>query len=623
MIVKIVNQSAYPLPKYATALSAGMDLNANIESPIELHSLERTIVPTGLFIELPQGYEAQIRPRSGLAAKHGITVANAPGTIDADYRGEIKVILVNLSKETFVIKPGERIAQMVIAKYSQIQWQQVDKLSETLRGEGGFGSTGLGVKANNISVSKICSKDGKPDIYKLYTLYQKTTGLCTDTRKIQEGCMFLALKGENFDGNDFLTQALEKGAAYVISDNKQKASAAKKQFPKRVIVVDDSLRTLQQLAKHHRLQFKIPVIGLTGTNGKTTTKELINAFLSTRYKVVATEGNLNNDIGVPLTLLRIDKDTEVAVVEMGASHPKDIATLVALVCPSFGLITSIGKAHLQGFGSLEGVMKAKGELYDNLQEHKKIAFVNTDNPLLREMAEKRLEMQIVPYGLTSNSARLLPNTDKDPFLKLEIADPSGSKGGKMIKIKTNLIGSYNSDNVLAAISIGTYFAVPTSDAVKAISAYVPSNNRSQMTKTRHNVLIKDTYNANPTSMKASLESFNALQLSSRKMSKVMLLGDMRELGDDSQKEHRNILDVALKFHPAKLLLVGEEFAKAYKSLYDKNADCIKESRGKTEVMLFENTPALAAYLKDNPLKDKAILIKGSHSIGLEKLFDLL
>lgn len=623
MIVKIVNQSAYPLPKYATALSAGMDLNANIESPIELHSLERTIVPTGLFIELPQGYEAQIRPRSGLAAKHGITVANAPGTIDADYRGEIKVILVNLSKETFVIKPGERIAQMVIAKYSQIQWQQVDKLSETLRGEGGFGSTGLGVKANNISVSKICSKDGKPDIYKLYTLYQKTTGLCTDTRKIQEGCMFLALKGENFDGNDFLTQALEKGAAYVISDNKQKASAAKKQFPKRVIVVDDSLRTLQQLAKHHRLQFKIPVIGLTGTNGKTTTKELINAVLSTRYKVVATEGNLNNDIGVPLTLLRIDKDTEVAVVEMGASHPKDIATLVALVCPSFGLITSIGKAHLQGFGSLEGVMKAKGELYDNLQEHKKIAFVNTDNPLLREMAEKRLEMQIVPYGLTSNSARLLPNTDKDPFLKLEIADPSGSKGGKMIKIKTNLIGSYNSDNVLAAISIGTYFAVPTSDAVKAISAYVPSNNRSQMTKTRHNVLIKDTYNANPTSMKASLESFNALQLSSRKMSKVMLLGDMRELGDDSQKEHRNILDVALKFHPAKLLLVGEEFAKAYKSLYDKNADCIKESRGKTEVMLFENTPALAAYLKDNPLKDKAILIKGSHSIGLEKLFDLL
>ena len=268
-------------------------------------------------------------------------------------------------------------------------------------------------------------------------------------------------------------------------------------------------------------------------------------------------------------------------------------------------------------------MKAKGELYDNLQEHKKIAFVNTDNPLLREMAEKRPEMQIVPYGLTSNSARLLPNTDKDPFLKLEIADPSGSKGGKMIKIKTNLIGSYNSDNVLAAISIGTYFAVPTSDAVKAISAYVPSNNRSQMTKTRHNVLIKDTYNANPTSMKASLESFNALQLSSRKMSKVMLLGDMRELGDDSQKEHRNILDVALKFHPAKLLLVGEEFAKAYKSLYDKNADCIKESRGKTEVMLFENTPALAAYLKDNPLKDKAILIKGSHSIGLEKLFDLL
>ncbi|MBQ1882536.1 MAG: dUTP diphosphatase [Bacteroidales bacterium] len=623
MIVKIVNQSPYPLPKYATALSAGMDLNANIENPIELHSLERAIVPTGLFIELPQGYEAQIRPRSGLAAKFGVTVANAPGTIDADYRGEIKVILVNLSKETFVIKPGERIAQMVIAKYSQIQWQQVEKLSETLRGEGGFGSTGLGVNANNISASKICGKDGKPDMFKLYALYQKTSGLCTDTRKIKEGCLFLALKGENFDGNDFLIQALEGGAAYVISDNKQKAAPAKKQFPKKVIVVDNCLRTLQQLARHHRLQFKIPVVGLTGTNGKTTTKELINAVLSTRYKVVATEGNLNNDIGVPLTLLRIDKDTEVAVVEMGASHPEDIATLASLVCPSFGLITSIGKAHLQGFGSLEGVMKAKGKLYDNLQEHHKIAFLNTDNPLLVKMASQRPEMQIVPYGITSNSAKLIPPTDKDPFLKLEIADPSGSHSGKMVKIKTNLIGSYNADNILAAICIGTYFAVPTSEAVKAISLYTPSNNRSQMTKTRHNVLIKDTYNANPTSMKASLESFATLQLSSRKMSKVMLLGDMRELGGESQKEHRNILDIALKLLPEKLLLVGEEFAKAYKDLYDKNAECIRVSRGKTDVQLFKDTETLNRWLEDNPLKNKAILIKGSHSIGLEKTFPLL
>ena len=308
---------------------------------------------------------------------------------------------------------------------------------------------------------------------------------------------------------------------------------------------------------------------------------------------------------------------------MGASHPKDIATLVSLVCPSFGLITSIGKAHLQGFGSLEGVMAAKGELYDNIQEHKKIAFVNTDNPLLVQMAARRPEMQIVPYGMTNNSARLLPNTDKDPYLKLEIADPAGSHSGRMIKIKTNLIGSYNADNVLAAISIGTYFAVPTSDAVKAISNYKPSNNRSQMEKTRRNILIKDTYNANPTSMKASLDSFDSLELSSRKFSKVMLLGDMRELGKDSQKEHRNIVDIALKLAPEKLILVGEEFATAYKYLYDKNADCIKASRGKTEVMLFKDTPSLALFLKDNPLKNKAVLIKGSHSIGLEKLFDLL
>ncbi len=623
MIVKIVNQSPYPLPEYATALSAGMDLNAHIDKPIELHPLERAIVPTGLFIELPQGFEAQIRPRSGLAAKHGITVANAPGTIDADYRGEIKVILINLSKDTFVIKPGERIAQMVIAKYTSIQWQLVEKLSETIRGEGGFGSTGRGIKANNISLAKVCNKSGKPDIYKLYAIYQNTTGLCTDTRKMHEGSTFLALKGENFDGNDFLIQALEKGAALVISDNKQKAKEAKKLFPKKVLVVDNCLSTLQHIAKHHRLQFKIPVLGLTGTNGKTTTKELINAVLSTKYKVIATEGNLNNDIGVPLTLLRIDKDTEVAVIEMGASHPKDIATLTSIVCPSFGLITSIGKAHLQGFGSIEGVMEAKGELYNNLQEHKKIAFVNTDNPLLMQMAAKRPDMQIVPYGITSNCAKLLPNTDKDPYLKLEIADPTGSKEGKMIKIKTHLIGSYNADNILAAISVATYFAIPTPEAVRAISNYKPSNNRSQLTQTAANILIKDTYNANPTSMKASLESFCTLQLSDKNWAKVLLLGDMRELGADSQKEHRDILEVAIKILPQAIFLVGEEFSKAYKNLYDKKAACIKAAKGKVEIKTFPNTEELTKYIEEKPLKHKAIFIKGSHSIGLEKLFPLL
>lgn len=625
MIVKIVNNSNYPTPKYATPMSAGMDLNANIDAPITLAPLERCLVPTGLFIELPQGYEAQIRPRSGLAAKYGITVANAPGTIDADYRGEIKVILVNLSKEEFVIKPGERVAQMVIAKYQQVQWSVVDKLDETLRGEGGFGSTGLGIKANNISASKISNANGKADIVKLYTVYQRCSGLCTDTRKLTEGCIFFALKGENFDGNEFIVKALEGGAAYVVTDNAKMAKEARKKFPKRVILVDSSLKTLQLLAKHHRLQFKIPVIGLTGTNGKTTTKELINAVLSTKYKVIATEGNFNNDIGVPLTLLRIDKDTEVAVVEMGASHPKDIATLSSIVCPSFGLITTIGKAHLQGFGSLEGVMKAKGELYDNLQEYKKIAFVNTDNPILVKMAEKRPNLQIVPYGVTSNCAYIIPGSDKDPFLKMEIADPTGSsKEGRMITVKTNLIGGYNSDNVLAALCIGTYFAIPTADAIRAIAAYVPSNNRSQMTKTKSNILIKDTYNANPTSMKCSLNSFETLQTSrSMKGGKVLILGDMRELGKESQKEHKDILDTALKMLPSKILLVGEEFTKAYNELFSKKSAAIKQAKDKVEVKTFSSTEEAGAFLKENPLKGCTVLIKGSHSVGLEKLFDLL
>lgn len=631
MLVKIVNHSNYPTPKYATALSAGMDLNANIDAPIEIKSLERVIVPTGLFIELPAGCEAQIRPRSGLAAKYGITVANAPGTIDADYRGEIKVILVNLSKDTFVIKPGERIAQMVIAKYQQVQWAEVDKLSETLRGEGGFGSTGLGAKANVVSVSKICGKSGKPDIFKLYSLYEKTSGVCTDTRKIVPDCMFFALRGETFNGNEFVMQALDGGAAFAVADDAGAVAAAKKKYPRKVIVVDNVLRTLQLLARHHRLLFKIPVIGLTGTNGKTTTKELVNAVLSTKYKVVATEGNLNNDIGVPLTLLRIDKDTEVAVVEMGASHPGDIKTLVSCVCPTFGLITSIGKAHLSGFGSLAGVMKAKGELYDNLQEYKKIAFVNIDNPLLRDMAEHRPNMQIVPYGLTESCARILPNRAGDPYLSLEIPELSDSSGDcRMIKVRTNLIGAYNSDNVLAALCIATYFAIPTSAAVGAIGSYIPSNNRSQMDKTERNTLIKDTYNANPTSMSVSVENFAALNI----RNKVLLLGDMLELGKDSLKEHKNIVEQALNARPKRIILVGGEFSKAYGELYMKRAECIKlvdgvgHTKGDSKapgvkVDIFGSTEELASWLKENKLKNMTILIKGSHGMRLDTIFDLL
>ena len=617
MIVKIVNHSHYPLPKYATPLSAGLDLNANIEEPIEMKPLERVVGPTGLFIELPQNYEAQIRPRSGLAAKYGVTVANSPGTIDADYRGEIKVILINLSKEPFVIKPGERIAQMVIAKFTQVEWTQVENLTETLRGEGGFGSTGLGAKVSNVTISKLTSKKGKPDIFKLYTIYQRLSGVCTDSRKVTPNSMFFALKGDNFNGNNFVMSALDQGAALAVADDAALVKEAKKKYPKRVVVVDNALKALQGLAKHHRLQFKIPVIGLTGTNGKTTTKELIKAVLSTKYKVVATEGNFNNDIGVPLTLLRIDKETEIAVVEMGASHPKDIATLAAIVCPTFGLITSIGKAHLQGFGSLEGVMKAKGELYDNLQEFKKIAFVNVDNPLLEKMAAKRPQLQIVPYGIKNNCAVIEQTKSSSPYLTLSVpAMSAAEKGGKMIKITTNLIGDYNADNVLAALSVATHFAIPTAAAVKAISAYKPSNNRSQLEKSRTNVIIKDTYNANPTSMSASIESFKSI---SSKNPKVIILGDMLELGADSQKEHKNILELAAKSGAAELFLVGGEFAQAYKSLYAKKTSWLKG----VEVKLCPDVDNLAQVLKEQPLKKRTILIKGSHGIHLEKIFELL
>lgn len=625
MIVKIVNQSPYPIPKYATALSAGMDINANIEAPIELKSLERVMIPTGLFIELPQGYEAQIRPRSGLAAKHGVTVANAPGTIDADYRGEIKVVLVNLSKESFTIKPGERIAQMVVAKYQHVEWSVVDKLQETLRGEGGFGSTGLGIKANTISVSKICSAKGKADIFKLYMLYQKTSGICTDSRKVEQGTLFFALKGENFDGNDFVLNALEAGAAYAVADNPQKIKKAKSKYPKRIIVVDDALKTLQQLARHHRLQFRIPVIALTGTNGKTTTKELIKAVLSTKYNVIATEGNLNNDIGVPLTLFKINSNTEIAVIEMGASHPRDISTLTSIVCPSFGLITTIGKAHLQGFGSLDGVMAAKGELYDNLQEYKKIAFVNTDNQLLGKMVEQRPNLQIVPYGITSSNAKISAPTKTNPYLTLTIANPTGSpKSKSTVKVKTKLIGDYNSDNVLAALCIGTYFAIPTAAAVKAIADYEPANNRSQMCKTKNNLVIKDTYNANPTSMSLSLSSFaNLIPAAPAKEGKVLILGDMRELGKDAAKEHTKILEQALAMQPKKIYLVGEEFGAAYNRLCTKKAASVKAANKKVELKSFTDTPQLAEYLKENKLTGFAVFVKGSHSIGLERLFDLL
>ena len=452
----------------------------------------------------------------------------------------------------------------------------------------------------------------------LYEIFRSCSGVGTDSRKIEKGTMFFALKGENFNGNHFAKGALEQGAAYAVIDDEDVYNA-NGPLQERLVLVPDVLTSLQQLARYNRLQYKIPVIGLTGTNGKTTTKELITAALSAKYRVVATIGNRNNHIGVPLTLLRIDSQTQVAVIEMGASAPGEINLLASLVCPSFGLITNVGKAHLLGFGSFEGVKAAKGELYDNLMEHKKIAFVNVDNPHLLEMVHHRLKLHIVPYGIKNNCARIIRGEDDTPFLKLMVPNPcieAACDGEPMeMIVSTSLIGDYNADNVLAALCIATYFDVPAVDAVRAIEEYTPSNNRSQMTRTEHNTLIIDAYNANPTSMSASLENFRNL----RAGNKVLVLGDMLELGADSANEHCAIVKLALSLEPQLLLLVGKEFAGAVERLSGRGE--IGKDSGR--IRLFDDSVLLRDWLQQQEFKGNTILIKGSRGARLERIFDVL
>ena len=447
------------------------------------------------------------------------------------------------------------------------------------------------------------------EIYRIYS--ENSSGVCTDTRNILPGSMFFALRGETFNGNDFVINALDGGAAYAVADE----PAVEAADPERVILVESVLETLQQLSRHHRRQFKIPVIALTGTNGKTTTKELIAACLRKKFNVVATEGNLNNHIGVPLTLFRINSETQVAVIEMGASNPGEIATLVKLACPSFGLITNVGKAHLQGFGSFEGVMATKGELYDNLNEYRKIAFVNVDNPYLVQMAAARERLQLVPYGTSNDGAKIVIE-DGSPFLTMVVSNPcytAVEENGEpeWFTVRTNLIGSYNSDNVLAALCVSTYMNVPATDAIAAISEYVPSNNRSQLTKTERNSLVVDAYNANPTSMKAAVENFAQLNMPS----KVLVLGDMLELGKDSLMEHVGVVKLAVYKGFEKIYLVGGEFAQAVVSVQG-------EIYG-TQVHLFEDSIALKEHFMEKPLSGCSVLIKGSRGKRLERIIEAL
>ena len=422
----------------------------------------------------------------------------------------------------------------------------------------------------------------------------------TDSRAIRGGELFFALRGENFDGNDYALKALEAGAAWAIVNEDAEIHGQ----DRRLLRVADPFRTLQELAVWHRTHVcggKLPVLGLTGTNGKTTTKNLIAAVLAKKYRATATQGNLNNDIGVPLSLLSIRPDTEIAVIEMGANHPDDIAKLVQVSRPDYGLITNVGRAHLLGFGSFEGVKAAKGELYKWLGGHRgSLIFLNEDDPDLREMAAQQ-PCHVFGYGIAYQGAEILPATPEEPFLRIRLGEDL---------VRTHLVGAYNATNVLAALAVGEYFGVPRADAIAAVEGFIPDNNRSQMMRTAANTLIVDAYNANPSSMRAALDNFSAVQAER----KLALLGDMRELGAESVAEHKKILE---RLHAAGLdaCLVGAEFRKAL--------DLPSLSGSDRRISWFPDSESLAEHLKTHPVKDTVILVKGSRGIQMEKVLPSL
>ena len=387
---------------------------------------------------------------------------------------------------------------------------------------------------------------------------KESISVSTDTRNLPAGCVFFALHGERFDGNKFAKQALESGASLAVIDNPEYA------LPQGTLLVEDTLLALQELARAWRRELGLPIIGITGTNGKTTTKELLATVLSTKYNIYYTQGNLNNQIGVPLTLLQITRAHEMAIVEMGASHPGDIKELVDIAEPNCGLITNVGRAHLEGFGSFEGVQQTKKELYDYLRENQGFIFRNTDNPYLAQMAG---DLKTVAY-----------TTGKMPH-------------------GTNLVGEYNAENVSAAMCVGEYFGVSREQALEAIRAYVPTNNRSQAMQTANNQLIVDAYNANPTSMQAAINAFKG---------DTYILGAMRELGEYSHLEHQNIVNMLAERKADCVFLVGEEYLQTT-----------------SPYPVFENVELLHKYLEGQPIKGKNILLKGSRSTKMEKLLDIL
>ncbi len=421
----------------------------------------------------------------------------------------------------------------------------------------------------------------------IYSYFLACNSVCTDTRKLNIDDIFFALKGDNFNGNKFAEQAVQKGAKYAIIDEKEYKS-------KNTILVEDVLITLQELAAYHRKQLNIPIIALTGSNGKTTTKELINSVLSKKYNTTATEGNLNNHIGVPLTLLSMTEETEIGIVEMGANHQNEIEFLCNIALPDYGLITNFGKAHLEGFGGIEGVIKGKSELYDHLKSNNKTVFINTDDVL-----------QVKQIGDYTNKITFGSRENNDCIVKFKEANPFVILYFKKEIIKAKLVGDYNFGNIAVAIAIGNHFEIASNEIKNAIESYSPDNNRSEIISKGSNTIILDAYNANPTSMQSALKNFE----NSRDEHKIVFLGDMFELGKHSEIEHQNIVDTLeiLKFQQA--YLVGSNFYQT-------------KSKSK-RIKILESFEDLKILLSKKSIKNSSILIKGSRGMKMERILDLL
>jgi UDP-N-acetylmuramoyl-tripeptide--D-alanyl-D-alanine ligase len=428
----------------------------------------------------------------------------------------------------------------------------------------------------------------KMTIAEIHNLFLQSSGVVIDTRKIEPKSFFVAIKGERYDANTFAKEALEKGCSFVIIDNKDFY------IDERTIVVNDSLTTLQELAKFHRAYLNIPIIALTGSNGKTTTKELIQVVLAKKFTTKATVGNLNNHIGVPLTLLSFNKNTEIGIVEMGANHQKEIEFLCEIAKPDYGYITNFGKAHLEGFGSVEGVIKGKSEMYNYLKSNHKKVFINFDDAI---QEEKTTSIERITFSKVNNECNIYINTI--------VANPLVTINYNNTEIKSNLIGLYNANNINAAITIGNHFGVHDAAIKAAIESYIPENNRSQLVSKNSNEIILDAYNANPSSMLVALENFIQLD----KKDKVIIIGDMFELGEESLKEHKSIIDYLKNTDEVQCFFIGNDF---YSNKIEKE-----------NFNFYKDFESFTAFLKENPFSNKMLLIKGSRGMALERTLDYI